>query len=538
MERVLDSFRELVTALGLQEKAMAIETDARALLEAHDRAVADEDIAGQRPENKALAICYIAANYVLLPERISYEAMTRAAAATSTWRSEPVPGKNGMTKLVKRFAKRICPIEHDPVIIEKNQLVFMVCARCHYMLRTCGKPGAASEPVSEAGSEADLLQDSVPAASDATSHRANRGRGGLVGIDTGLLTEPVKKPSRKKKPELSGETLQVAETGVQHGVQPGSDTGLQKDAKNLIESSTGTKTGAAEAAASIAGMETGADANAGIDAGVNANANADVNADDGAGADVDPDADIDIDLDMIVEESGGNADAGTGLPGAPDVPVSAEIRKKWLASALVLGKKVIKERPVLKPALPGAMVLLKRSIDAYITSEKVLGSLLLKVVKMALLHEGKMQNLPITTKDLNIPPSDYLKFLAASSTTVARPTTTDDAALVERALAIIAAYSRKPVDDETRQRITRFQEVARRKLMGFSPVMAAAVIAFIDIARHDTSVVLSKVASLAGTNTSSLYNATGRFLEKIGRPGDPGMSLNERVAAAFPPRAK
>jgi hypothetical protein len=462
MERVLASLRELVLALGLQERAAEIEAEAKVLLAAHDNAVADEAIAGQRPENKALAACYIAANRILLPERVSYEAMTRAAAATPTWSTEPVPGKNGMTKLVKRFARRICPIEHDPEIVEKANAAFTVCTQCHYILRT---GGPASKPLGEGSPDENPVEIGSPSPRHA----------GLHGYSTGEhldFDEPV---------EDQPTDDEIAATGEQ-----GEKLQEAKD----VES------------AEVASQE-----------------------------------DVQEDLADAVKDSKAEA-ADDGKQEAPLSEVTSDIRKKWLASAMLQAKKVVKEHPVLKPAVPGAMVLVKRSIDTYITSEKVLGSLVQKVVRMALLHEGKVQSLPVTTKDLNIQPSDYLKFLAGSSTTVAQPTATSDEALVERALSIIAAHTRKPVDDETRERISRFQAVARRRLMGFSPAMAAAVIAYIDIARHDPAVVLSKVAAISGTNTSSLYNATGRFLEKIGRPGDAATSLNERVVAAFPPRDK
>ncbi len=462
MERVLASLREIVLALGLQERAAEIEAEAKVLLAAHDNAVADEATAGQRPENKALAICYIAANYVLLPERISYEAMTRAAAATATWRTEPVPGKNGMTKLVKRFARRICPIEHEPEIVVKANSAFTVCTQCHYILRT---GGPANRSPDEGSSDENQIEIEPP----------SKRHAGLHGYNTSEhldFDEPVEdQPSE-------GES-----------VAPSEESGKPQGAMD-VES------------AEVASQEDDQEGSAGT-------------------------------------EEGSKAEAvDDGTQEAPLSAVTPDIRKKWLASALLQAKKVVKEHPVLKSAVPGAIVLIKRSIDTYITSEKVLGSLLQKVVRMALLHESKVQNLPVTTKDLNIQPSDYLKFLAGSSTTVAQPTATSDTALVERALNIIAAHARKPVDDETRERISRFQAVTRRKLMGFSPSMAAAVIAYIDIARHDPAVVLSKVAAISGTNTSSLYNATGRFLEKVGRPGDPDTSLNERVVAAFPPRDK
>ncbi len=465
MERVLASLRELVLALGLQEKAAEIEVEAKALLAAHDNAVADEAIAGQRPENKALAACYIAANRILLPERVSYEAMTRAAATTPTWRSEPVPGKNGMTKLVKRFARRICPIEHDPEIVEKANTMFTVCTHCHYILRTGGP--ASRTPDGESS-------DEYPAEIEPPSIRHS----GLHGYSMGDhldFDEPVEdQPSEVER------------------IAPDDDGGKPEGAINVEPTE-------------VASQEDDPVELAGVEASVKA-------------------------LEAEV--------ADDGTPEAPLSEVTPDIRKKWLASALLQAKKVVKEHPVLKSAVPGAMVLVKRSIDTYITSEKVLGSLVQKVVRMALLHESKVQNLPVTTKDLNIQPSDYLKFLAGTSTTVAPPNATSDAALVERALTIIAAHSRKPVNDETRERISRFQAVARRKLMGFSPAMAAAVIAYIDIVRHDPAVVLSKIASISGTNTSSLYNATGRFLEKINRSGDAAASLNERVVAAFPPRDK
>ncbi len=455
MERVLASLRELVSALGLQERSSEIEAEALVLLAAHDKAVADDAGTGQRPENKALAICYIAANHVLLPERISYEALIQAAAKTPTWRSEPVPGKNGMTKLVKRFARRICPIEHDPEIVEKANETFTICTQCHYVLRTGGPmnrtPG--EEPV-----------DAEP---------QSPGRTGLRGYGAGTVLDlegPLEDQPSTTSEDDAGQ--QAAEAEVAAVGEPAEVEALEEEAENPVD--------AGDAPGDESGVES--------------------------------------------------------AESAPFSEVTPTIRKKWLASAVTQVKKVVKEHPVLKAAVPGAMVLVKRSIDTYITSEKVLGSLVQKVVRMALLHESKVQNLPVTTKDLNVQPSDYLKFLAASSTTVAQPAATSDASIVERALNIIAAHARKPVNEETRERISRFQAVARRKLMGFSPAMAASVIAFIDIARHDPAVVLSKVASVAGTNTSSLYNATGRFLEKVGRAGDPATSLNERVVAAFPPR--
>ncbi|MEX2728571.1 MAG: hypothetical protein Q6353_015045 [Candidatus Sigynarchaeum springense] len=461
MERVLVSLRELVSAIGLQDRAAEIEAEALMLLKAHESAVADEATVGQRPENKALAICYIAANRILLPKHVSYDAMIRAAANTPTWRSEPVPSKNGMTKLIQRFARRICPIEHDPEIVEKAGLTFTVCTRCHYILRTGGpvERAADEEPEDAEHAEPSYLV-----------------RGGLHGYVEGTsfnLDEPL-----EDRPSNAGEKTTAQQMG---------------DIK-----ATGTTS---------ASVETGS-----------------------------PEETLSIPVDA--EETLEDVLPGNDKPDASDSEVTSSTRKKWLASAMLQAKKIVKEHPVLKDAVPGAMALVKRSIDMYITSDKVLGSLVQKVVKMALLHESKVQNLPVTSKDLNIQPSDYLKFLAASSTTVAQPATTSDASIVERALDIIAAHSHKPIDEETRERITRFQAVARRKLMGFSPAMAASVIAFIDIARHDPSVVLSKVASIAGINTSSLYNATGRFLEKIGRAGNPDASLTERVVAAFPPRDK
>jgi hypothetical protein len=469
MERVLASLRELVFALGLQERAVEIEEEARALLSAHDNAVADEATVGQRPENKALAICYIAANHILLPERVSYEAMARAAAATPTWRTEPVPGKNGMTKLVKRFARRICPIEHDPEIVEKANSSFTICTQCHYILRT----GGSASRIPDEGSP-----DDDPHEVATTTPR----RAGLQGLSTGkdlYFDEPADVRTTDPDSKTADEKVKEPEEAM------------------IVEPAT--------VEARVDEPETQAD-----------------------------DADIsEAEADVEVEETAsGNAPAGL-LSG-----ITPDVRKKWLASAMVQAKKFVKQIPVLKPAVPGAMALVKRSIDSYITSEKVLGSLVQKVVKMALLHESKMQNLPVTTKDMNIPPSDYLKFLSVSSTTVAPPTATSDETLVNRALAIIAAHEHKPVDDETRERVSRFQAVTRRKIMGFSPAMAAAVIAYIDITRYDPAVVLSKIASISGTNTSSLYNATGRFLEKVGRPGDPSASLNERIVAAFPPRDK
>ncbi|MBN2152695.1 MAG: hypothetical protein JW839_14685 [Candidatus Lokiarchaeota archaeon] len=458
MERVLASFRELVQALGLQNRAEEIEADAVALLAAHDSSVEDGAIPGQRPENKALAICYIAANHVLIPERVSYEDMMRAAAKTPTWRNEPVPGKNGMTKIVKRFARRICPIEHDPEIVEKANSSFTICAQCHYILRT-GGPVRQSPDVEPIEVEVDT---------------PTPGRAGLHGY-------------------AADDSLELGE--------PLEDTTPAQpiDAREGPGEADGVVAGEAAEAGALEGDVAGP-----------------------------------LDAEEVLDGEPEGETGGT----APISDVTPEIRKKWLASAVVQAKKTVKQYPVLKVALPGAMVLVKRCIDGYINSEKVLGSLVQKIVRMALLHESKVQNLPVTTKDLNVQPSDYLKFLAASSTTVAQPASTSDASIVERALDIVAAHSRQPVDEETRERITRFQAVARRKLMGFSPAMAASVIAFIEIARHDPSVVLSKVASIAGINTSSLYNATGRFLEKIGRSGDPAASLNERVVAAFPPRDK
>lgn len=457
MERILASFRELVSALGLQDRATEIEAEAVMLLKAHENAVANDGDIGQRAENKALAICYIATNRVLLPKRVSYDDLIRAAANTPTWRSEPVPGKNGMAKLIKRFARRICRIEHDPEIVEIAGLTFMICKHCHYILQTGGKVECAI------GEELEDVEPSSPA------------RPGLYGHFTGPnldLEEPV-----EEQPSNADGKATVQHVGAGGGIEM----------RENVE----------------AGPETGNTA--------------------------------------IPEDAKGTPDDALTSEDESDTSgsgIASNVRKKWLASAMLQVNKIVKEHSVLKAAVPGAMVLVKRSIDNYITSDKVLGSLVQKVVKMALLHESKVQNLPVTSKDLNVQPSDYLKFIAASSTTVAQPSTTSDASIIERTLNIIAAHTRTPIDEAMRERITRFQAVARRKLMGFSPAMAASVIAFIDIARHDPSVVLSKVASIAETNTSSLYNATGRFLEKIGRAGEPNASLNERVVAAFPPREK
>jgi hypothetical protein len=72
--------------------------------------------------------------------------------------------------------------------------------------------------------------------------------------------------------------------------------------------------------------------------------------------------------------------------------------------------------------------------------------------------------------------------------------------------------------------------------MGFSPGMAAALLVFVELVRHDPDVNIVKVASAAGTLPSALYNATARFLDKVGRTSDPKAPLVDRVRAAFPPR--
>ncbi len=445
MERVAGSLHELVAALGLQGRAAEIEAGAASLLATHDDIVGGGAARKQRPENKAIAACYITANYLLLPDRVSYEAMCKAAAQTSAWKGEPVPSKNGMTKLVKRFARRICPVDHEPEIVERGGMVFAVCTQCHYILHTGG--AARAEP---AGAE--------------PSPDARKG---------GLHASTDTRDSFGSDETADGGAM--AESQDAHSERP-----------------VATVPGPADVAAGETGeAEMGGD-------------------------------------EAEVPSDEGPADQSTGI--TPDT------RKKWLASAAVQAKKYAKQFPALKPTVPGALGLLKRSIDGYITSDKVPGSLVQKLTRMALLHEAKASNVPITSKDLNVQPSDYISFLAASGATSVPASAVDDAALVEQALKTIAAYTGTPADEATRARIVKFQAVTRHKLMGFSPGLAAGVLAFIDLARHDPEVMLSKVASAGGANTSSLYNATGRFLAKAGRAGDPEVPLADRVRAAFPPR--
>ncbi len=454
MDRVGESVHELVAALGLQGRAAAIEAEASSLLAVHDGIVEAEALAKQRPENKALAACYIAANYLLLPERVSYEAMCKAAAQTSAWRAEPAPSKNGITKLVKRFARRICPVEHEPEIVDRGGMVFVVCTQCHYVLRTGGRAGLATGiEGSTAEPEPDTRKGGLHASTD------SRDSFGPVEPDESatpvtVRIEPAAEPAAPE-PEL------VREPAI-----PEPETAEQAPESDATAGGTG----------------------------------------------------------------------GEEATSAPFTGVTPDIQKKWLASAAVHAKKYAKQFPALKPAVPGAVALLNRSIGAYITSDKVQGSLVQKLTRMALLHEAKASDIPVTSKELGVQPSDYISFLAASGASSVPVSTADDAALVEQALKTIAEYTGSPADDVTRARIAKFQTVTRRKLMGFSPGIASGILAFIDIARHDPGVMLAKVASAGGNNNSSLHNATNRFLDKVGRAGDPNAPLADRVRAAFPPR--
>jgi hypothetical protein len=448
MEIVAASLRELVIALGLQGRASEIEAVARSLLATHDGIAGDDTVARQRPENKALAACYIAANYVLLPERVSYEAMCKAAAQTAAWRAEAVPGKNGMTKLIKRFARRIGPIDHEPEVIERGGMLFTVCTHCHYVLHTGGFAGQedeakVAEPIT------------VPGKRKGGLHASTDTRDRFESI---LPVAPILPAGDQVVDEAAGKAEETTDEAV-----PGEET--------------------------------------------------------------------------VPDETVPGEEAATGET-VPDQPSTgpAEIRAKWLASAGGQAKKLAKQFPALKPAVPGAVALLKRSIDTYITSDKVQGSLVQKLARLALLHEAKAGNIPVTTKDLNVAPTDYLQFLARSGASAVPVSAADDAVLVDQALAAITRFTGQSIDSTSRDRITRFQAATRRKLMGFSPGMVAAVLAFIDLARHDPGVNLAKIAAAAGVNTSSFYNAAGRFLDKVGRAGDPSASMVERVRAAFPLR--
>ncbi len=215
--------------------------------------------------------------------------------------------------------------------------------------------------------------------------------------------------------------------------------------------------------------------------------------------------------------------------------ITTPIRVRWGNAALRHARDLVKAHPALQPAIPGAMVLLRRYIDQTVTTWEILGPMLVKVVKMSMLHEAKAMDIPISTSDLDLLPGEYLQFLASVGASTAQPSSTGDAAILDQTLRILAEYTGRAVDEATRDRVERFQKAVRRKLMGFSPATVAGIIAYIDLARYHGEAVAIRVGSIAGTGQSSMHNSIVRFLRKIGRPGDPSAPLIDRVRAAFPP---
>ncbi|MBN2150597.1 MAG: hypothetical protein JW839_04025, partial [Candidatus Lokiarchaeota archaeon] len=135
-------------------------------------------------------------------------------------------------------------------------------------------------------------------------------------------------------------------------------------------------------------------------------------------------------------------------------------------------------------------------------------------------------------KALGIDPTRYARFCKATGL---QPSPSPPPAVaVDEVARVVEASSGKVVDRATRDAIDRFLSATSQHLMGFTHVIAVAIVALVFATRLDPAANLTRACEAAGVSMASLHNATKRFLCKLGRPGEPKARLLDRVRAAFP----